>query len=184
MSINDNMMNVLKAIIHNPTNTNMSIANRLGLSCTGVGKIRDKLETGGIVKGYSATLDFNAMGLNTFGLIHLKVTKEGWQYNSHRGVEDHIVSNPNIIGVYRIPGRDITHIIFCSFRNFMEMDRFIHAIQAQLSDYIEITDTYVFSADSIIKDSRTGLMSKMIDEMGEHRMPEPVLFGTIMGEDE
>ena len=184
MSIRDNMMNVLKAIIENPTNTNMSIANKLGLSCTGVGKIRDKLETSGIIKGYSASIDFDAIGLNTFGLIHLKVTKEGWQYKGHKGVEDYIVSNPNIYGVYRIPGRDITHIIFCTFRNFMEMDKFIHAIQTQLADYIEIVDTYVFSAHSIIKESRTMLMSKMIDEMEEQRMPEPVLFGTIMGEDE
>ena len=64
------------------------------------------------------------------------------------------------------------------------MDAFLHVIQAQLSDYIEVVESFVFSGVSIIKDSYKDLILKMIDEGDEKRMPEPILFGSIMGEDE
>ncbi len=183
MGSKNNMMNVLKAIITEPSVSNISIANELGLSCTGIGKIREKLETRGIIEGYDVKVNLESLGLTTFCLIHIKVTKEGWNYQGHLGVQDYITSNPNIVSVYRVPGRDITHILFCVFRNIKELDRFIHAIQAQLSDYVQLTDTYVFSHDSIVKDSRTDLLVKIIDEVEDRRMPEPVLFGKIMGDD-
>ena len=89
-----------------------------------------------------------------------------------------------MVGVYRVPGRFVTHVLLCAFRNIKEMDTFMHVIQAQLSDYIEVVESFAFSGDSIIKNSFTDLMLKIIDEGDEKRMPEPVLFGVIMGEEE
>lgn len=183
MGSKNNMMNVLKSIIREPSVSNISIANELDLSCTGIGKIREKLEQQGIITGYDVKVDFESLGLTTFCIIHIKVTKEGWNYQGNMGVQDYISSNPNIISVYRVPGRDITHILFCIFRNIKELDRFVHAIQSQLSDYVQLTDTFVFSHDSIVKNSYTDLLIKIIDEIRDKRMPEPVLFGRILGED-
>ena len=184
MANNDNEMLVLKAILLNPRISNKAIAKELGLSSAGVGKIRSKLEKKGIIKSYDVKVDCSAAGLETFGIVHIKVTAEGWKYKGSTGVQAYIVSNPNVVGVYRVPGRNVTHILLCAFRSIKEMDTFLHVIQAQLSDYIEVVETYVFSGESIIKNSFTDLILKLIDEGEEKRMPEPVLFGRILGEDE
>jgi len=184
MSNNSNEMAVLKAIVEDPRISNKAIAKKLGLSSAGIGKIRNKLEEKGIINGYGVKVDFSSAGLEAFGIVHIRVTAKGWKYKGSTGVQAYIVSNPNVVGVYRVPGRNITHILLCAFRSIKEMDAFLHVIQAQLSDYIEVVESFVFSGVSIIKDSYKDLILKMIDEGDEKRMPEPILFGSIMGEDE
>ena len=70
----------------------------------------------------------------------------------------------------------------CGFRNTRELDRYLNVIQSQLSDYLEIVESYVFSYDNIIKDSYSDLLLKIIEEGDDKRMPEPILFGKIIGE--
>ena len=183
MVLKENELFVLKAIIENPRISNMAIARQMGLSSAGVGKIRDKLEKKGIIKGYGVEVNLEALGLNTFGILHVRITPDGWKYRGRLGIQDLITSNPNIVNVYRVPGRQITHIIFCAFRNLIEFDTFLHVIQAQLSDYIEVVESFVFSGESIIKDSFTSLLVKVLDEGEDMRMPEPLLFGKIIGEE-
>ena len=185
MPSNSNDMLVLKEIIENPKVSNMAIAKKLGLSSAGIGKIRDKLEKKGIIKGYNVKLDHNTIDLNTLAILHIKVTTKGWKYGGGMGVQDYIASNPNVVSIYRVPGRHLTHILLCAFRNIQEVDMFLHAIQSQLSDYVEVVESFVFSSDSIIKDSFKDLMIKVINEGDDNkRMPEPILFGDIMGENE
>lgn len=179
-----NMMKVLKAIIDEPKVSNMDIARKLDITSAAVGKIRDKLENNGIIKGYGVNIQYDNLGLNTFVVLHIRVTSIGWKYKGNMGVQDLIASNPNTVMVYRVPGREITHILVCGFRNTKELDKFLNAIQSQLSDYIEIVESYVFSYDNIIKDSFSDLLIKIIDEGDEKRMPEPILFGRILGEEE
>lgn len=182
MNKNENF--VLKKIIENPKTSNMTIAKELGITSAGVGKIRNKLERQGVIQSYGVQLNYSTLGLETFGILHIKVTAEGWKYRGGLGIQDFIASNPNVVAVYRIPGRQVTHILLCAFRNIKEFDTFLHVIQAQLSDYIEIVESHVFSTNSIIKNSFTDLMIKIIEEGDDKRMPEPVLFGRIMGDNE
>lgn len=185
MPSNANEMLVLKEIIKNPKVTNMAIAKKLGLSSAGIGKIRDKLEKKGIIKNYDIKLNYTTVNLNTFGILHIRVTTKGWKYSGGMGIQDYIASNPNVVAIYRIPGRQLTHILLCAFRNIKEVDMFLHAIQSQLSDYVEVVESFVFSSDSIIKDSFKDLITKIINEGDDNkRMPEPILFGEIVGEDE
>ena len=60
----------------------------------------------------------------------------------------------------------------------------MHVLQSQYSDYLEIIKTYAFSNSSVIKESFTGLIGKLLDEDEQERMPEPILFGKMVGEDE
>jgi DNA-binding Lrp family transcriptional regulator len=185
MLLNKNEMQVLKAIIENPKKTNMAISKELGLSSAGIGKIRDKLENKGIIEDYNLSLNYSSLNLNTFGILHIRITTEGWKYKGGMGIQDIIKSNPNIVVMYRIPGRQLTHILLCAFRNIQEVDKFINTIQSQLSNYVEILESFVFSSDSIIKNSFKDLIIKIINEGEEDkRMPEPVLFGSIIGEKE
>jgi DNA-binding Lrp family transcriptional regulator len=178
-------MLVLKLIIENPKVSNMAIAKKLGLSSAGIGKIREKLEKKGIIKGYNVNLNHSSIDLNTLAILHIRVTTKGWKYSGGMGIQDYIALNPNVVAIYRVPGRKLTHILLCAFRNIKEVDMFLHAIQSQLSDYIDVVESFVFSSDSIIKNSFKDLMIKIINE-GEDgkRMPEPILFGRIMGEEE
>jgi DNA-binding Lrp family transcriptional regulator len=185
MPSNSNEMLVLKAIIENPKISNMAIAKELGLSSAGIGKIRDKLEKKGIIKEYNVKLNNSAIELNTLAILHVRVTTKGWKYGKGMGIQDYIASNSNVVTIYRVPGRRLTHILICAFRNVKEVDMFLNAIQSQLSDYIEVVESFVFSSDSIIKDSFKDLVVKIINEGDEgKRMPEPVLFGNIIGEEE
>jgi DNA-binding Lrp family transcriptional regulator len=184
MNPETNLMNVLKAIIDDPRISNVNIARKLGITSAAVGKIRTKLEKKGIIKGYDVNVQYDTLGVSTFVVLHIRITTIGWKYKGNMGVQDIIASNPNTISVYRVPGREITHILICGFRNNKELDRFLNVIQSQLSDYIEIVESYVFSHDNIIKNSYTDLLLKVIDEGKDMRMPEPILFGRIMGEEE
>jgi Lrp/AsnC family leucine-responsive transcriptional regulator len=184
MNPHKNMMKVLKAIIGEPKVSNMEISRNLGITSAAVGKIRDKLEKKGIIKGYDVDLHYDSLGISTFVVLHVRVTTVGWKYKGNMGIQDIIASNPNTIAVYRVPGREITHILICGFRNTKELDRFLNVIQSQLSDYLEIVESFVFSHDNIIKNSPDDLFMKIIDEGEDKRMPEPILFGRIMGEKE
>jgi DNA-binding Lrp family transcriptional regulator len=185
MNLNNNEKFVLKALIDNPQISNMSIAKQMGLSSAGIGKIRDKLEKKGIIKEYDIQLDNNAIELKTFVIMHIRITPKGWKYGGGIGIQDYIKSNPNVISIFRVPGRRLTHILFCAFRNIQEVDMFLHAIQSQLSDYIDVVESFVFSNESIMKNSYKELLTKIIDEGDDNRrMPEPVLFGSIVGEEE
>lgn len=177
----NNDMAVLKSIVKDPRASNLSIAKSLDLSAAGVGKIREKLEEG-TIKGYETKVDLRTMDLNNFVLLHVRVTPEGWTFKGGRGVQDLVASNPNIVQVFKVPGRNVNLIMLCVFRSIEESDRFLHAIQSQLADYLEIVESFVFSNDSIIKDTYKGIMLKIIDEGDEKRMPEPVLFGKILGD--
>lgn len=185
MPSNSNEMLVLKLIIENPKISNMAISKKLGLSSAGIGKIRNKLEKKGIIRGYDVKLDHGAIELNTLAILHIRITTKGWKYSGGMGIQDYVALNPNVVSLYRVPGRQLTHILLCAFRNIKEVDMFLHAIQSQLSDYVEVVESFVFSSDSIIKDSFRDLMIKIINEGDDgKRMPEPILFGKIMGEDE
>jgi DNA-binding Lrp family transcriptional regulator len=173
---------VLLAIVENPLVSDSTIAKKLGLSSAGVGKIRRKIERNGLIEGYEARVNYGEVGLHTFAIIHVKVTNVGWKYRGRLGVQDLLVANQNIVRAYRIPGRDVTHILCCAFRNLTELDKFIKVIQAQLSDYIEVVQTYVFSSEGILKDRPKDLLLKLISEGDEWRMPEPLLFGEITGD--
>lgn len=179
-----NMMNVLKAVIEEPTSSNTAIAKKIGITSAAVGKIKNKLEKDGLIKGYDVNIHYDALGVSTFVFLHVRITTDGWKYNGNMGIQDLISSNPNTMAVYRVPGREITHILLCGFRNTKELDRFLNVIQSQLSDYMEIVESYVFSCDNIIKQSFKDLLLQIIKEGEEKRMPEPILFGRIMGEDE
>ncbi len=84
MNPHKNMMKVLKAIIDEPKVSNMEISRNLGITSAAVGKIRDKLEKKGIIKGYDVDLHYDALGISTFVVLHIRVTTVGWKYKPGR----------------------------------------------------------------------------------------------------
>lgn len=182
MKLSKHERKIIDLLLKNSRMTDKKIAKDLGITSQAVGKLRRKLEKSGILKSYNISVDLERIGIEAFALIHARLTQAGWDYKGGIGVQEKIASNPNIVGVYRVPEGQITHIILCAFRNLKELDRYIHILQSQYSDYLEIISTYVFSNSSIVKESYSDLIGKLMSERGEERMPEPTPFGRVVGE--
>ena len=184
MNLTKHEKGVIVCLLENSRKADREIAEQLGITSQAVGKIRKKLEKNGVIKGYGVKLNYDALGIKAFAIILAKLTPEGWNYKGGIGVQEKISANPNIINIYRVPEGQITHIFFCAFRNIEELDKYMHILQSQYSDYLTINKTYVLSNSSIIKDSIEGIVEKMLNEYERERMPEPILFGKMIGEDE
>lgn len=182
MNLTKHEKEVIKLLLEKSKTTDKNIAKKLGITSQAVGKIRKKLEKNGVIRDYGINLDYDQMNINAFAIILAKLTPEGWNYKGGIGVQEKISANPNIIAIYRVPEGQITHIIHCAFRNLKELDRYMHIIQSQYSAYLEISKTYVFSNSSIIKESISGLIKKLLEEDDKIRMPEPIPFGEMIGE--
>jgi len=182
MALSENERKVLQELVKDSSTPNIHIAKKLELTPAAIGKIRRKLENQGIIYGYTARLDFEKIGLHAFGVILAKLTVEGWNYKGGIGIQEEIAANPNIISIYRVPEGSITHILVCAFRNIQELDKYLHVLQSQFSPYMEIVKTYTLSNRSIIKDAWGEVLDRILEEWDAPRMPEPVLFGKMIGD--
>ncbi len=173
---------VLRAIISDPKVSDRMIAKKLNLSAAGVGKIRKKLESRGTISGYETRISPSEMNLNAFAILHVQVTNEGWKYHGRIGIKDKLAQNPNVVGMYRVPGRDVNYVLICAFRDLNELDRFLAVEQSSHTDYLRIVESFVFSSEGIVKDSYKDLLLKLLDEGADTRYPEPIYFGEVAGE--
>lgn len=174
MKLTKNEKETLKLLIKNSKFTDTEIASQLKITKQAVGIIRKKLERLGIIKGYSAKIDYEKLGINTFAIVMFKFTKEGWKELKDKGLKDTILQTPNIISFYRIPKGDITHIALYGFRSLEELDKYAHIVQSRFVEYIEIKDIYIFSNESAIKECSETLLIKVVDEMEKDVMAEPI----------
>ena len=117
VKLTQNEKKALKLIIENGRITDTQIAEELKITKQAVGKIRRKLETAGIIRGYSTEIDYGKLGIKTFAIAMIRFTPKGWEDFGELGIEKKIIELPNLISVYRIPEGVSTHIFFCGFRN-------------------------------------------------------------------
>lgn len=183
MNLTKHEKRVIKCLLENGKVSDKDISKELNITSQAVGKIRKKLENLKIIEGYSVSINYEQVDINAFAIILAKLTPEGWKYKGGIGIQEKIAVNPNIIAIYRVQEGQITHIIHCAFRNLKELDKYMHVLQSQYSDYLEIIKTYAFSNSSIIKESSSELICKILDEDEHERMPEPILFGKMVGDE-
>ncbi len=164
MSPRENKKKVLMEIVKSPSTTNKRIAEKLNLSSAGVGKIRKKMESDGTIDKYFVRLDADKMGLESLSFVHLKIKSKGWELKGNNRIEEKLIKYPNVVGAYRIMGREITHILFCIYKSQKELEDFLHSLQADLSEFLSIKQTYIFTPNRILKDSYNDLYNQLIDE--------------------
>lgn len=171
MKLTRNEKLTLKFLIKNGRIPDADVARRLKITTQAVGKIRKKLELAGIIKSYGAVIDYGMLGINTFALAVLKLTMKCWEELGEIGIEKQILNSPHLIHIYRIPEGSATHIGLYAFRDLEEMDRYFHIMQTSPSynKYIEFQKTYIFSNHSLIKESPTQLLNKVLDEIGKEK---------------
>jgi DNA-binding Lrp family transcriptional regulator len=108
-----------------------------------------KLEKKGIVKGYSAILDWDKLGFNLTSVIFVQ-TEGGYR----ESLEEEIATSSQVIAVYDITGEFDTAII-AKFRDRNQLNVFIKQLAANL--YVKRTITSV-SLNTIKEDFRINLL--------------------------
>jgi DNA-binding Lrp family transcriptional regulator len=172
----------LKYLIKDGRISDVEISKKLKITTQAVGKIRRKLETLGVIKGYATDVDYGKLGINTFALAVMRLTLKSWEELGELGIEKLVLKSPHIVSVYRIPEGQATHVALYGFRDLDELDKFFHVMQTSsaYNQYVDLKKIYVFSNHSLIKESPAQLFCKVIDEMGKERIgAKPLPFAEI-----
>ena len=164
---------VLKFLIENGRVSDREISRKLGITSQAVGKIRRKLESNSIIKGYSTQVDYGKLGINVLAIALFKFTPESRKTLKEGDIEER-VKGSHIISFYRVPEGDVTHIVTYGFRSLEELDHYFHILQTERGHISEIKKLYLLSAKSMRKNSDKELFLKIIDEIGHKKLARPL----------
>ncbi|MGV8086374.1 MAG: Lrp/AsnC family transcriptional regulator [Candidatus Woesearchaeota archaeon] len=166
MELNKNEKKVLKFLIDNSRVSDADIAVKLRISSQAVGKIRRKLEST-VIDSYTVNINYSKIGIHILAVAIAKITREGLD-KGQLEVEQELQKNPHIIRVYRLPKHSSTHLISYGFKDMAELDNFFYSpkLKQELHNYFETQELFIFSNNSLIKNSSSQLLHKIIDDMG------------------
>jgi len=159
-----NEQKVLKKIIDQAKTPDLEIAQKIGISQQAIFKIRHKLESVGIIKGYMPIIDFKKIGVETLVVLGIKFTRYVWEKYSEEQISERIRKIPEVIISYRIPESRISHLLVMGFKNMEGKDRYLMKLQSKYAKEIEIVHVYPFSVDRIIKSNHFGLLNLILDK--------------------
>ncbi len=162
--LTQNDKEVLRKIIEHAKIPDSKIANDIGVSPQAVFKIRTKLEDLGIIKGYTPIIDFKKIGIHVLVLLIIRLKSIVWEKYSDDLVSERISKIPYILAAYRVADARASHVLLIGFRDTSQKERYLSQIQTKNSNYIEIKETYTFSADKIITQNPLGLLNEIIDK--------------------
>ncbi len=126
---------IVKILLENGRLSSRKIAERLGISAGTVINRIQKLESEGIITGYTALLDHERLGYDLIAVIDIKVSQ-----GKLMEVENEIAKLPNTCLVYDVTG-DYDAIVVAKFRNRKELNNFVKTILSL--NYVERTNTHV-----------------------------------------
>ena len=109
------------------------IAIKVGVSVATAMHRLNKLEKEGIIKRYSAIIDYDKAGYDLQALIDIRVSK-----GKLIEVEKKIATHPNVCAVYDVTG-PFDAIVLARFKNRKGLDSFVKKIQTY--DFVERTET-------------------------------------------
>lgn len=109
------------------------VASKIGVSAATVMNRIKRLEKEGVIKGYTAILDYEKLGYDIDAIINMKISK-GKLFE----VENKIAHHPSVAAVYDVTG-DFDSTIIAKFRNRRALDTFLKKIQTY--EFVEGTNT-------------------------------------------
>jgi len=123
------------------------IAKQLKVSTvTAMNRIK-RLEADGVIKGYTARLDYEKLGYDIEVIIEMKIAK-----GKLIEVEKKIANSYNVSAIYDITGESDA-VIIARFQNRRKMDNFLKKIQTY--DFVERTETKLIL--NTIKEEQIGV---------------------------
>ena len=159
-----NDQEVLKNIILQAKIPDTEIAKKIGISPQAVFKIRNKLESIGIIKGYTPIIDLKKIGINVMAMLIIKLTPDVWDEYSDEQISERIKKIPYVVNAYRIPESNVSHIILMGFRDLDQMDKYLTKMQTKFAREIKIQNIYPFSTNKVITESPVGLLYEILDK--------------------
>jgi len=133
MEIDELNKKILNCVLENARLSYRQIAKKLKISPATVLNRIKVLEKEGIIKGYSAILNYEKLGFDISVVSEITITK-----GHYFDVEKKLSENRHVCGLYNVTG-DIDAIIIARFKNRRELDQFLKDIQAY--EYIQKSET-------------------------------------------
>jgi DNA-binding Lrp family transcriptional regulator len=134
-SIEELDLNILGLLCEDGRKSHRSIGAELEKSHLTIKKHVDELEDKGIIKGYSANIDFEKLGYEIISIIELTISK-----GKMLEVEKKISDIPNVFAVYDITG-EYDALIMARFKTRGDLSKMIKEIHT--SPYVERTNTHL-----------------------------------------
>lgn len=124
---------IIDELIENAKIPLRELSQKVGISFVTVMNRIKKLEKEGVIKGYSAKIDYEKLGYNVHTLVEIRISK-GKLFE----LEKKIAKHPNVYSVYDTTG-EFDATVVGSFKSTRAMDEFIKKIQT--FDFVERTNT-------------------------------------------
>ncbi|MHC1571030.1 MAG: Lrp/AsnC family transcriptional regulator [Methermicoccaceae archaeon] len=150
MKLSENEGKVLQELIKNSRTTDTEVSTRIGISTTGVGKIRKKLEATGVIRRYLPHISLEKMGFNSMLMVILKIE------DAEEGLA--LFDSPNLITAIRLCTSERTHLALYAFRSPMHANQFLHSLKRENYGSLEIVETHIFSPTNLVKPLSLSLM--------------------------
>lgn len=180
--LSNNEKEVLKCLIADGRMQCTEIAKKLGVTSQAVGKIKDKLEREGLIKGYNARVDYKKLGIEVFAIAFFRFKSGVWSRLEEEDIRNRM-RGPHLISVYRLTGGEFTHVVVYGFRSIREVENYFQALQKEREHISELKKLYVVSIESVIKDSPKDLLLKVINEIGSETLARPERLEPISKKD-
>ena len=152
---------VINALLEDAKTPDIKIAEKLKITTQAVGKIRKKLETEGVIRGYYATIDYEKVGITIFCLASFYVDPKIWK-KDYQSILKHIKETSCIIDVYHLVGNKATFVILLGFRDMEDLESHFNSVQDCMEN-IEVTKMIKFSTHCIIKRDFCGLIKDVLN---------------------
>lgn len=100
------------------------LGQRIGLTAPAVAERVRKLEEAGVITGYRAVVDYEAVGFPILSIIRLKAPMRT------EGIDPKIAAIPNVIEASRVTGSD-SHVIRARLRRTRDLEELLHDVWEQ-----------------------------------------------------
>ncbi|MBU0536621.1 MAG: Lrp/AsnC family transcriptional regulator [Nanoarchaeota archaeon] len=126
-------LNIINALLENSRLSYRQVCKKVGVSvATAMHRIKN-LEKEGVIKKYTAQLNYEKLGYDIVSIIDIKISKGKLAL-----MEKKIASHENVIACYDVTG-DFDSQIIVRFRNRKSLDAFLKKIQTY--EFVERTRT-------------------------------------------
>ena len=142
MVLDDIDFKIINILIKDARKPAQDIANETNKHLTTITRRIRNIEEKGIIKGYTAVVDYEALGLELTVVTQLTMAK-GKLFEAEKA----IANLPGVCAVYDVTGR-IDAIVIAKFRNRKEVSEFAKKILAM--PFVDRTETHI--ALNIIKE--------------------------------
>ncbi|MBI2143645.1 Lrp/AsnC family transcriptional regulator [Candidatus Woesearchaeota archaeon] len=133
MAIDETDRKLLDVLLADSRLSYRRIASAIGVSVATVINRSRKLEKAGVIRGYTAVLDYEKLGYDIDAIINMKISK-GKLFE----VEKKIAHHPSVAAVFDVTG-DFDSVVIAKFRNRRGLDAFLKKIQTY--EFVEGTNT-------------------------------------------